>query len=101
RPDGKRGRRRALAEVEVPDVGLRRGAHGDRLGRVDRAAAADRQHEAETLRLAQADSFIDQAEARVRLDAAEFHPFDAGLAQRSGDAIVETARLDAAAAVVQ
>ncbi len=54
-PMGKRRVGLALAEVEVPHVPVDDGAHRDGLGRVDDAAAADGEHEAKALSLAEAD----------------------------------------------
>ena len=101
RADRQRRGRRAAADVEVPDVVVDDRAHRDRLGRIDHAAAADRQNEVELLLLADPDAFVDQAEARVRLDPAEFDPRDAGGAERRLDAIEQAGSLHAAAAEVQ
>ena len=68
--DGQGGLR-GLAGEEVPEVPVIGDAHGDGLGGVDDAAAADGQEEVDLLFAGKLDALIDKSAARVRLDAAE------------------------------
>ena len=99
--DRQGGGRRAFAQIEIPDVAFNDGAHGDRLRRVDDAAAAHGENKAELVFLAELDAFMHEAQARIGLDAAEFDPLDASRLERGGDAVIKAARLDAAAAEMQ
>ena len=69
--DGQGGLR-GLAGEKVPEVPVVGDAHGDGLGGVDDAAAADGQEEVDLLLPRHGDAVINQAAARIRLDAAEF-----------------------------
>ena len=68
--DGQGGLGRFAGE-EVPEVPVVGHAHGDGLGGVDDAAAADGDHEIDLLLTRELDALIDQPAAGVGLDAAE------------------------------
>ena len=70
--DGQ-GRLRGFAREEVPEVSVVGHAHGDALGGVHDAAAADGQHEVDLLPAGKLDALIHKAAAGVGLDAAELH----------------------------
>ena len=68
--DGQGGLR-GLAGEEVPEVPVIGNTHGDGLGGVDDAAAADGQEEVDLFLPGKLDALIDKSAARIRLDAAE------------------------------
>ena len=71
--------RGGFAAPEVPDITVIGNAEADDLGRVDRAAAANREQNVTLLGAEARDAFLCQSEQRVRLDAAQFRPGKAGL----------------------
>ena len=87
--------------MENRGFGPHRRAHGNSLGRIDHAAAAYRQNQAELMLLAQFDAFPRQAQARIRLNAAQLNPGDPGLLERGCYPIIQSRSLNAAAAKMQ
>ena len=51
----------AFAQVKIPDVVVDDGAHGDGLGRINDATAADGQDQAQLVLFAEFDAFVNQA----------------------------------------
>ena len=82
-----------------PEVALRRCSHGDGLGAVDRAAAADGKNEVDLKLPAKLDALVHLFGARVRHDAGELIDALPRRAQRIKNAVIEAGALDAAAAI--
>ena len=97
----RKGVRRLRAGVEIPDVAVILDAHRDGLGGVDDATAADGEDETDALLPAELYALLDEAEARVGLDAGELGDGDARVLQGFPDRIVEAGPLDAALTVME
>jgi len=70
--------RKCFSSIEIPYVTRVGNTCGDRLCRVDGASAAHGEDEVYAVFATQLDSLVDEAEARVRLDAAELVESKAG-----------------------
>ena len=90
-----------LPGVEIPHVAGVRHADGDGLGRVDDAAAADREDAGQLVLPEEPDALLHEGEPGVGHHAAQLLEGDARLLQARAHPVEQARRLDALPAVVQ
>ena len=83
-----------MAPLVVEDAAVVRGDHADALGRVHRAAAADRDEPVTALRLVFGGACIDKVDGRVCLHAIEHDRLHVGAAQRLERGVEQARGLD-------
>ena len=100
RSDGQR-LLHGLSFIEIPEIPVVNGSGGDGLGGVNRAAAADGQHEVDPFLPAKFDSLVNQPAPGIRPRAAQLHMGDARGLQGSLHPVKKPRANHGAAAIVQ